>query len=151
LQYGSIVLLEIRTWDHLALPDVFLPWFVSEFWEPLVQRLPGITREKPLVTVICVVVALTPVRLENLDPALQCCSDNLDPTKILPLPLRSWQQAEIHDWLLRYSGLGKPPIEVDPAQITTMAERVYLASNGGCPNPARHALLEAVEEYYNNR
>ncbi len=150
VQYGSIVLLEIRTWDHLALPGVFLPWFVREFWTPLVQRLPVIIQKNPLVTVICVVVALTPVQMEAFDPAMQCCDEDFDPAKMLPLPLRCWKQAEIYDWILRYSGLGASAIGVAPAQIAAMAESVYLASENGKPSQAYQALLNAIEEYYDS-
>lgn len=148
VQCGSIILLEIRTWDHHTLPTVFLPWFVRDFWTPLVQRLPDIARKNPLVTVICVIVAHTPVQMTDFDPALQCCDDTFDPAKLLPLPLRCWNQNEIRDWLIRYSGLGAPAIGVEPAQIATMAERIYLAAGNGQPMSVRQTLLDAIEEYY---
>ena len=149
VQCGSIVLLEIRTWDHHTLPTVFLPWFVRDFWTPLVQRLPDIARKNPLVTVICIIVAHTPVPMADFDPALQCCDDTFDPTKLLPLPLRCWEQVEIYDWLLRYSGLSAPEIGVEAAQFAAMAERIYLAAGNGQPMSVRQALLDAIEEYYN--
>jgi hypothetical protein len=148
VQCGSIILLEIRTWDHHTLPTVFLPWFVRDFWTPLVQRLPDIARKNPLVTVICVIVAHTPVQMADFDPALQCCGDAFDPAKLLPLSLRCWEQAEIYDWLIRYSGLGAPAIGVEPTQIATMAERIYLAAGNGQPMSVRQTLLDAIEEYY---
>ncbi|MGC9395376.1 MAG: hypothetical protein ACP5J4_11025 [Anaerolineae bacterium] len=148
VQYGSVVLLEIRTWDDLVLPDVFLPWFVHEFWVPLVQRLPFIVQKKPRVTVIGVIMAQTPVQMEAIDPALQCCSDTFDPTKMLPLPLRYWEEAEIRDWILDYSGLGDPAVGVELVQIETMAKRIYTFSKGE-PTRVHQALLEAIEGYYN--
>ena len=148
VQFGTVVLLEITTWDSLALPHAFLPWFISEFWAPLVRRLPSIIQRSPFVTVMCVVVAFTPVQVDSFDPALRCCSDAFDPTKLLPLPLRSWEQTEIQDWLYHYSGLGAPSQGIDLMQIQAMAEQVYLASEMGKPQLTREALLDALKHYY---
>ena len=146
LRCGSVVFLDLRTWDCLSFAG-FLPWFLKDFWRPLVQRLPAVIEQHPMVTFVCAIVAHPPVPADCLTADLCCTEETFDGEKILALPLRPWTVDEIKLWLLRFSGLTAPPIGLDPEDIERMARNIHRPS-GGKPDSVRYALLTNLEEHF---
>jgi hypothetical protein len=70
-----------------------------------------------------------------------CTGDQFCREKILELPLESWEEAEIRDWLILFSGLNTC---LNENQITTMAKNIYLASNAGQPSSVYTQLMRQL-------
>jgi len=151
LQSGCVTLLEIQTCDHVSLHSDFLPWYIREFWMPLVQQLPDVIKSKQRFIILCVVVVSTLVQMDNFDPELSCCDDVFEPTKLLSLPLNNWRKDEILNWLLDYARLDSPEIGFGKAEIEAIAEDVYLSSRSGLPALVPNELLKVVEKCYLQR
>lgn len=148
LQSGCVTLLEIQTRDHISLPSDFLPWYIREFWMPLVQQLPDVIQKKRRFIVLCVIVASTQIKMDDFDPELRCCDGVFDPAKLLSIQLKCWRQDEILNWLLDHAKLDRPDIGLEMAEIEAIAEHVYLASHNGLPALVPNFLLSTVEECY---
>jgi len=146
LRCGSVVFVDLRTWDCLSLAG-FLPWFLKDFWRPLVQHLPAVIEQHGMVTLVCAIVAHPPIPADCLTADLCCTEETFDSEKILDLPLRPWTIGEIKLWLLRFSELTAPPIGLDPAAIERMARSIHRASKGK-PDSIRYALLRELEERF---
>jgi len=150
LQSGSVVFVELRTWDASSLQSNFLPWFVQDFWVSLVRRLPDVRPKYPLVRFVGMIVVQTPIPEGGLAEGLCCTQERFSGEKALPLPLRSWTLAEIRHWLFSFSGLTAPPIEVKAQEIERMAQSIYDASGGGQPELVYSALKKTLDHYVNS-
>jgi hypothetical protein len=150
LTMGSIVYLEIRTGVTLAYQSQFLSWFLDEFWGPLIRELPNIHHSAPSVSVIGVVTSHTSLDSDYLQSIPCCTLDDFDACQFLELPLRFWEEAEIRDWLIRFSGLKPHHIEQQDIGrfVTEMANAIYLMSNNGQPIAVYDTLIERLTQFY---
>jgi hypothetical protein len=135
LQSGSVFFLELRKWDELSCQEQILPWFIDNFWTPLVCQLPTITTTYRKVKFIVILVSDTELSSDCLALPYYCKRGEFDPLKIINLPLNAWTQKDIEDWLDSYSGL--PAYRID-----SMAKKIYRASLKGIPTLVYNALLE---------
>lgn len=143
LQNGSVVFIELRLWDTLCLQDRFLPWFLHDFWIPLVHdEWQAIVQKHPMVKFIAVIVANTPISSGGLPASLCCTQHRFDQAKVLELPLQAWTLDEIRTWLYVFSGLGLAKL-----QIEQMATVIYQASGNGQPALVHTALMEALDKH----
>lgn len=150
LHMGSIVFIEVCTGVTLAYQNDFLIWFLEEFWKPLIQSLPKIRRNAPLVSIVGVITSQVPVRTEDPVPIPCCTPEIVDACQFLELPLRRWEKQEIQRWLVRFSGLtphhiGHPNITDVIAQ---MANAIYLMGDNGQPNAVYSALFDQLRQFY---
>jgi hypothetical protein len=75
------------------------------------------------------VVLTTDLQIASPVFAAHCCdSTAYHPEKITSLPLDHWTKSELLNWLGDHWGENRTD-----AQLEDLAERVYLASNGGMP------------------
>jgi hypothetical protein len=142
LQAGSVVLIELTIWPDLSGQGDFLPWLLGEFWVPLLRKL-NETGNLPRVKFVLILLVWPPLAPASFPPSLYCSPEQFDCEKILELPLENWREADIRDWLTWYSGLGG---SLTPAQIDTMARRIYATSKGGLPPLVHDALSLELDE-----
>jgi len=148
LQSGSVVFVELRTWDASSLQSYFLPWFVQDFWASLVRQLSLVVHKHPLVNFIGMIVVETPIPEGGLAVDLCCTQEQFSGEKALPLPLRLWTLEEIRRWLFSFSGLTAPSIGVEAQAIERMAQNIHEASGGGQPELVYTALMTTLEHYF---
>ena len=150
LQSGCVTLLEIQTCDHVSLPGDFLPWYIREFWIPLVQQLPDVIQTKRRFIILCTISVSNQLKIDDVAPEIRCCDGVFDPVKLLSLQLKCWRQDEILNWLLDYARLDTS-IGLEMEKIEAIAEYVFFASHQGLPTIVPNLLLKAVEEHYLQR
>lgn len=148
LQSGSVVFIELNTWDPLGLQSHLMSWFVRDFWHPLVQELPAIAQRHPFVKLIAVIIAQTPLSTDRVPADLWCSCEQFSGERILELPLRAWTPEEIRDWLLHYAGLTGDPPGWEALRVEEMAQLIHLASGGGQPELVQRKLLQQLEQIY---
>ena len=129
LQIDSTVFLEIRLFSLDSKSD-FLAWLITQFWVPLIRRLPLIRQDLPLVKFVTVMVVEMQINQTCRSPDLFCQGGKLSSKKIIELKLGNWTEKEIRTWLYRYSGLETPNIGRTPREIEQMSRMVYQASQG---------------------
>lgn len=144
---GSVVILELdlRDWDGVNLQAHFLPWFLEEFWTPLVDTVPTLVARHPHVKFIALIH--TPLLAAELPDHICCTHDRFDSKKLLSLPLESWTLPEINRWLYDVAGLTGPPFNRLPEQVDRIAEQVYRRSNGR-PRDVRIDLMEQLQQLF---
>ena len=135
VQSGSIVFFELKRWENLVPQDRILTWFVTKFWQRLVNQLPVIRKDFRRVRFIAVMTCEHSLRSEDLKLPCFCTEKTFDPTKILHLPLGNWKIKDIEEWLETFSGL-------PDSEINRMTENIYQSSLKGIPQLARDALLK---------
>jgi len=133
MQTRSVVFIELHYWDYVASqsPD-FLIWFLTCFWQPLLNALNRASSELPYARVFAVLHSDNPLSDVAL-PAELCCADKtwsngrgFDSNKVVVLPLKKWKQEQVLNWLERQWGLKAP-------DSTDLADRFYKFTNGGVP------------------
>jgi hypothetical protein len=142
LQSGSTIFIEITIPDSNALQEKLLPWFVENFWCPLVDKLSKIA---PLVRrVKCVTTIVAPSALSaEFTGSLLCCPANkFDQKKVLELPLEKWTESDIEGWLIDYSGLS-----LDGKKYGQLASYIYSTSDCGLPSSAHTILMNLLSKY----
>jgi predicted DNA-binding ArsR family transcriptional regulator len=138
---GRIVLVEILVSASISSDDGFLPWLLQDFWCPLVRKVVERGPETPRMRFIVVILADSVIPTELLGRL--CCSRGaFCPEKILELPLENWEELDIYDWLLAFSGLG--PL-FSKQQIITMARNIYRVSNAGQPSSVYTQLMREFQ------
>jgi inactive STAND/Effector-associated domain 9 len=103
--------------------DVFLEWFVNQFWQKVVMKSLEVKNKPPLVRIIGVVSVQGKVD-KNRMPINLCCSlKNFEPEKMLELKLQAWTKGQICKWLEAYS-------EIDPGDISNRAQSIREVTKG---------------------
>jgi hypothetical protein len=141
LQSGSIVFIEINKWDCLQSQESIIPWFVDNFWIPLIQESKVFIKDKELRRVKFVTVIDSEYQLstECNNLPYYCCGDSFDYQKILKLPLNQWQQDDIQEWLEIYTGL-------PASKIDAIARNIYLKTMNGIPFMVCGALQQELNQ-----
>jgi hypothetical protein len=141
IQMGSIILLELSVGIPVSLNDRFFPWLLHEFWGPLVRELTGLGQDAPLARFVLIILVNNVIPPELIEPF--CCRGEFNPEKIVELLLERWEEGEIRNWLITFSGL-KTRLNRD--QISSMARGIYLTSNSGEPNSVYTLLIRNLAD-----
>lgn len=138
---GRIILVEISVSASISSDDVFLPWLLQDFWSPLVRKVAERGPETPRMRFIVIILADSVIPTELLGRI--CCSrGEFCPEKILELPLEHWEELDICDWLIAFSGLSTL---MTKQQIITMARNIYRVSNAGQPSSVYTQLMREFQ------
>jgi uncharacterized protein YoxC len=120
---GQVFLIQIEI-PYLDAKSTFLEWFVDQFWCPLVRQLPLVGETSPLVKVFAVITVRGTVHKACLPEHLCCPKRQFHSEKVLNLPLQKWTEAEIRNWLVRFSGLMSPAVGMTRPEVDQMAQSV---------------------------
>lgn len=137
LQDGCIVVIEITGCDYLRPLDQVLTWFLSNFWVPLLRKLPTIAKDYSRVRFLGVFVANSKIT-PSLSPALYCSGRRSDPEKLLELPLQRCTLEDIKKWLADFSH------EQGRNRIDSIANEIFKLSRKG----ELTAVCELLEKHF---
>ncbi|UBF27483.1 hypothetical protein K9N68_05930 [Kovacikia minuta CCNUW1] len=139
LRRGNIFYIQIEIYS-LHAQDDFLNWFVNQFWCPLVRRLSGLCHEHPLIRLIAVLMVRDSLPKDSLPNSLCCRKQTFHGEKILELPLQNWTEPEIHNWLVKFSGLN-----IQVADMKQMAQSIHRVAKGR-PNDVHSELMNEMSK-----
>ena len=139
LRLGAAVLAELTIWDDLANHDWFLPWFLNDFWCPLVEKLLARVDEVLMARFVTVIVVNSAIAPGSLNRATFCTREQFSSGQLLELPLQFWEKKDILIWLVQHSGLS-----LNALQFNKMAQLIYQSSDGGKPKSVYVGLMEAL-------
>lgn len=146
LDRDEILPIEITVIPELYQNEIFLLWFLDEFWSPLVHKLRTIAREYNRPSLKCIITIMVDKPLPLVRPlseryctAEAFCDEHY--TKLVPLPLTDWSEEEIHTWLRRHSGAGEQWTE---QILREKAHAIYVRSRNGVPIRVRTQLVEML-------
>ncbi len=114
------------TIEQVRPQDIFLEWFVNQFWQKIVVKLSEAKIKNPLVRIIGVVSVEGKVDKKQMPTSLCCSLKQFRPDKMIELKLKSWTKSQICTWLKAYS-------EVDPGDIPDQAQSIYEVTKSGVP------------------
>jgi hypothetical protein len=142
IQIGSILLLELSVDTPVSLHDRFLPWLLHEFWCPLVRELAELGRNASLARFVLILLMNNVIAPEQIEPF--CCrTEEFNREKIVELLLEPWEEGDIRNWLITFSGL-KTRLNIE--QISSMARVIYLTSKSGEPNSVYTLLIRNLAD-----
>ncbi len=154
LRSGHIFFVKIDIYN-LAFQDPFLDWFLHQFWCKLITRLPQLSQNNPLIRFVAVVSISGSIPKSLLLSDLCCKSNKFDDKKFLELSLEKiWTKPQINNWLLKFSGITAPPIEVTKEEIERMAESIHQVSDGipaNVYNDLKEAMFKRVSQFCKER
>jgi inactive STAND/Effector-associated domain 9 len=139
---GHVLLIQIEI-PYLDAKSTFLDWFVHQFWCPLVRQLPMIGTTSPLVKVFAVITVRGNVDKACLPEALCCPKQQFHSEKVLKMPLQKWTEADIRNWLVKFSRLMS--VGHTRLQIEQIAQSIYRVSNGR-PINVYHELMKTMTD-----
>lgn len=125
---GTTIFLEVRGVDELLENSDFLPWFIQDFWTPLIDEVTAVS-QKYKSKFIVALVADSHVLLD-CPPTYFCDDDSIDCYKLLELPLPDWSIDDIHDWLVRFRALSAKVKQKTDAELQRLAQKVHRDSEG---------------------
>jgi hypothetical protein len=134
---GDVAFIQVGVY---GLSEEFLAWFLTEFWGAIVQDLSQLYAAEPdlLIRVIAILAVREPI--VGVLPAEHTCGPReVDPAKIIELPLQKWTQDEIRGWILNFSQL--VPRVINGAKARDIAQRIYTVSQRGTPQITRANLF----------
>jgi hypothetical protein len=114
------------TIEQIRPQDVFLEWFVNQFWQKIVVKLAEVKNKHPLVRIIGLVSVEGKVDKQRMPISLCCSLKQFKPEKMVELKLKPWTQGQICKWLEAYS-------ELDPGDISDHAQSIYEVTKSGVP------------------
>ncbi len=126
LQNNSVFFIEIKC-DISDQSEIepLIPWFITEFWQPLRKEINKITQNFSGIKVIAVIIS----KLE-IYQRLSChCNDDsncFEPDKLVKIPLEdSWKQKDIYEWLKSY-----PTTGLTVQQRQDISTKIYKETDG---------------------
>jgi hypothetical protein len=131
-------------WDTTGLLERFLPWFLRDFWEPILMTIPGIAAQYPWVKFVTIIVVRESLS-EQLPSNVYCLKESFDPKKFVELPLHFWSQDDIIQWLYKFGNLMGDPINLSVDQVENLARVIYKISDG-VPHLIQDALMERLQK-----
>lgn len=143
---GHTFLIEVDLYA-LTPQDDFLEWFVNDFWIPLISRLPTVAAQKRMVRLMAILSVAGYVPEPCLPQHICCEGAAISDGKILNLPLQSWTELEICDWLFNFSGLTAQLSRLPGLDIERMAKNIH-AVTAGEPNKVHDALLTTMTKIF---
>lgn len=143
LKSGNTIFIEIIITDSNALEEKLLPWFIEQFWCPLVDKLSSIAPLARRAKCVTTIVAPSALSADAIESFLCCAIGEFDQKKILELPLEKWTESDIEGWLIDYSGLS-----LDSGKYKTLASYIYSTSDCGLPSSAHSILMKTLRKYH---
>jgi hypothetical protein len=123
LKGGSTIFIEIKNWDSVLEKDIFLKWFIEEFWQTVICELEPIFKEYSKIRFIVALVAKSMVFPDCSSLNYFCQNNSFDCRKILELPLPDWTVEDIKSWLINFKGLSNK-------DSFNLANQIYDESEG---------------------
>ncbi|NET60202.1 MAG: hypothetical protein F6K47_29895 [Symploca sp. SIO2E6] len=151
LYCGQILFIYVELYSP-DVEDTFLVWFIKQLWNPLISRLlEQLSNQDPSIRVLAVIAVDGQVPEDCLPQDLYCgCRpEDFDSTKILEIPLETWTEEEIRNWLFNFSGLTDPKIGLSISEINRMAKSIFAASYGGLPARVYDELKKQLKDVIN--
>jgi hypothetical protein len=142
LRGGQVFLIQVEI-PHLDANSTFLEWFVNQFWCPLVRQLPRAKQTAPLLKIFAVLTVRGAVHKTCLPEKMLCPKRQLDDEKIVNLPLQTWTETDIRNWLIRFSGLMSSDSGMTRLEIENIARTIHQVSNGR-PIDVYHELMNTM-------
>jgi hypothetical protein len=126
LRSGDRVLILVKDW-HYVEPQIFLRWFVEEFWQPLVAEVRRCVVPKyGRIKVVAVLASGGAVPVECLSEVPFCTLDSsnaFEPHHLIDIPLPDWTVEDIQNWLMEVKKMEK-------ADSLIQAQRLHADSDG---------------------
>ncbi|MHC5717042.1 MAG: hypothetical protein ACYTX0_34240 [Nostoc sp.] len=121
---GSTIFIKIENWDSVAEKEIFLNWFIEEFWQKVICELEPIFQEYSKIRFIVALIAKSQVFSDcsSLSDYF-CTNNNFDYRKIIELPLLDWTVEDIKNWLINFQGFSN-------VKSLQLADRIYRESEG---------------------
>jgi hypothetical protein len=142
LKGGSTIFIEIKSWDRVAENDVFLKWFIEEFWQTLICQLEPIFQEYSKIRFIVALIARSEVFPDCSSLDYFCKQNPFDYRKIIELPLPNWTVEDIQNWLINVKGFSN-------VESLRLANSIHKESKG-IPQVVC-SILEEKFKYENTR
>ncbi|KAF0233088.1 MAG: hypothetical protein FD167_4703, partial [bacterium] len=125
---GAIIFIELHDWDYLENKEEVLPWFLTNFWQPLLQQ--SLIKLKDQIKTRFVTIVTSKDDILTPCPSLNdyCIKDwnYFDKHKVFELVLQQhWTQKEIADWLAKHSGYND-----EQNSTSTIAEKIHRVTKG---------------------
>jgi inactive STAND len=140
---GHVFLIQIEI-PYLDAKSTFLDWFIHQFWHPLVRQLPLACETSPLVKIFAVITVRGAVDKACLPDHLCCPKQKFDQEKVLKLPLQKWTEADIRNWLVKFSGLMSPAAAgLTRTEVENIAQSIHRVSDGR-PIDVYHELMNTM-------
>jgi hypothetical protein len=126
---GNIFMIQVDI-PCLDAKSTFLDWFVNHFWNPLIQHMPRISQQSPLVKIFAVITVRGTVAKQCLPEILICKNPSFTGDKILEISLQKWTEKDICQWLISFSGLMLPAVGMTRSDIESMAQSIHQVTGG---------------------
>jgi Effector-associated domain 9/inactive STAND len=123
LKGGSTIFIQIENWDSVLEKDIFLKWFIEEFWQTVIFELEPIFQEYSKIRFIVALVAKSQVFPDCSSLDYFCKNNPFDYRKIIELPLPDWKIEDIKNWLINFQGFSN-------TKSLQWANRIYHESEG---------------------
>lgn len=120
--------------------ELFVPWFIKTFWNPLTEKTENIIGDYDNIKIIAIINSDWQLeeRLssQQLEPYINKNNHSLSRKKMIHIPLTDWGKSDISKWLKRV----KPRWE--DGEIEQKAQTIYnkAKGTGGTPKSVRRAL-----------
>lgn len=137
---GAILYLQINIKCSLEEDNLFLHWFIQDFWHSLTASIAPTKRNR----LIAVVSVDESIPSSCLPSNAFSTKGRADSRRILELPLKKWTEVEISNWLIDCSGLDRPPINLPEEAMLKIAASIYRKSKGQ-PTTVYNCLKEELE------
>lgn len=137
---GAILYFQVNIKCSLEEDNLFLHWFIQDFWSPLTASISP-TKRNRLIAVVSADESIPPSCLPS---HAFITKGRADSRRVLELPLKKWTEAEISNWLIDCSGLDRPPINLPEEAMLKIAASIYRKSKGQ-PTTVYNCLKEELE------
>lgn len=123
LKGGSTIFIKIENWDNVSEKEIFLKWFIENFWQTLICELEPIFQEYSKIRFIVALVAKSQIFPDCSLSDYFCINNPFDYRKIIELPLPDWTVEDIKNWLINFKGLSN-------VASLQLANQIYNESEG---------------------
>lgn len=135
LQDWSVIFIDLRKWHCLQSQEKIIPWFVDNFWCPLIEECQATKQREALLHIKFIAVIDSELKQgkECINLPCYCTQDNFSSQKILKLPLIKWTQKDIKKWLENH-------LEFPVYQSDEKAKEIYQKTSRGIPRLVSNVL-----------
>jgi len=124
LRGASTIFIKIENWDNVIEKEIFLDWFMEEFWKVVICELEPVFRDYSKIRFLVALIAKSPVFPKRSSyPDYFCKKHKFDHRKIIELPLPDWTVEDINTWLISFRGLSD-------AESSQLAKQIHRESEG---------------------
>lgn len=137
---GAILYIQINIKCPLEDDNLFLHWFIQDFWSSLTCCIPE-TKRNRLIAVISVDEAIP----DSCLPANAFSTkERVNARSSFKLSLNKWTEQDISNWLIDCSGLDRPPMNLSEEAMQRIAVSIHRKSKGQ-PATVYNCLKEELE------